>query len=208
MNKNWCPWIADLCSIQRRSVYMKLIAPHYSGPHWIFADSLSSLQLLRVGMVKVEAVTGISHYSPKLTTGAAVLDAHFPKLNFGYMTWRSAASADFALFISAMRTPINDEGNYKIILVLLSEILLNSSHTPYTDPKALGSEKTAFKKLRLISETPGNENLLCEAEAFLLSGGNASFPLEPVGIESSKLFSSLSLLVGKHLLAFFSCFCT
>lgn len=97
-------------------------------------------------------------------------------------------------------TPINDQRSNKIILVLLSEILFNSSHTPYTDPKALGSEKTAFRKLRLISGTPGNENSLCEAEAFLLSGGN------PVGIESSELFSSLSLLVAKHLLAFFSCF--
>lgn len=132
------------------------------------------------------------------------MDAHFPKLNFGYMTWRCAASADFALFISAVMSAINDQGNNRIILVLQSEILFNSSHTPYTDPKAPGSEKTAFKKLRLISGTPGNENLLCEADAFLLSG-HASFPLEPVEIESSKLFSSLSLLGSKHLLAFFSC---
>lgn len=105
-------------------------------------------------------------------------------------------------------TQINDQGNNKIILVLLSEILFNSSHTPYTDPKALGSEKTAFRKLRRLSGTPGKETLLREAEAFLLSGGYGSFPLEPVGIESSKLFSSWSLLVGKHLLAFFSCFYT
>lgn len=69
-------------------------------------------------MVQVQAVTGISDYSPKLTTGAAVLDVHFPKLNFGYMTWRSDASADFALFISAVMTPINDQGDSKIILAL------------------------------------------------------------------------------------------